>query len=142
MKMKKTIFVLFCVMILAGCSSYQAAEPADEVYEADILIGQDRSEVLEAAEKVFGEPQEEGFIFADSNFEVEIRRYRFTNVSDFVMYFYRDVFVQAGLMPVDSPEYPALRADYMSIKADKPGPVLGYTIFMNQEEVVLDTIQP
>lgn len=140
--MNKIVCLLICAAVVAGCSAPQPAHDADGIYETDILIGQKRADVLAAAEKVFGEPKQTGTLFGNSDFEVELRRYTFTNVSDFVMYFHHDVFVQAGLMPVESPEYPALRADYRGISADKPGPVLGYTIFMNHEEVVLDTIQP
>jgi hypothetical protein len=128
--------------VVVGCSTYSQDEVKDGIYEAKILIGQKRGEVIKAAEKVFGKPKQIGSIFEKSDYEVELRRYKFTNVSDFVMYFHKGIFVQAGLMPVDSPEYPALRADYKSISAGKPGPVLGYMILMNNEEVVLDTIQP
>ena len=140
--MKKIIFFLWCLCVVSGCSTHSVQNLQGDVYEAEILIGQKRSVVLKAAETVFGEPKQTGIVFKDSNYEVELRRYPFTNVSDVVMYFHKNIFIQAGLMPVESPEYPPLRTDYKSISADKPGPVLGYTVFMNQTEVVLDTIQP
>ncbi len=140
----KTFFLcVMCVIVAAGCtSSTNEGKVPSKDYQVDILIGQKRGVVLKAAEKVFGAPKQVGAIFEDSDYEVELRRYRFTNVSDFVMYFHRAVFVQAGLMPVDSPEYPPLRSDFQSITSDQPGPVLGYTLFMNNQEVVLDTIKP
>lgn len=139
----KRMGLWLCVCLLAGCSaSMPVTEQKDGVYQAEILIGQKRAAVLKAAETVFGQPKESGAIFKDSDYEVESRRYNFTNVSDFVMYFHKNIFIQAGLMPVESPEYPPLRPDYKGISQDKPGPVLGYTIFMDDQEVVLDTIQP
>ena len=140
--MKKIFIFLLCLFVMIGCSTYSQKAGVDGIYEAEILIGQKRGEVLKSAEKVFGEPRQTGTVFGDSNYEVELRRYTFTNVSDFVMYFHNEIFIQAGLMPVDSPEYPSLRADYKNISNDKPGPVLGYMILMNETEVVLDTIQP
>lgn len=135
------IFLVYlCVMI--GCSTCPNKISKDGSYRADMMIGQKRELSLEVAEVVFGEPKQVGIIFENSNYEVELRRYTFTNVSDFVMYFHEGIFIQAGLMPVESPKYPSLRADYQSISAEKPGPVLGYTVLMNKDEVVLDTIQP
>lgn len=140
--MKKSITGVLCLALLWGCMTSSSQKAVDDVYETDIMIGEKQARVLQSAEKVFGDPKQVGTIFENSDYEVEIRRYSFTNVSDFVMYFYNGTFIQAGLMAVDSPEYPALRADYQGITSEKPGPVLGYTIFMDDKEVVLDTIQP
>ena len=142
MKCQRWAVILFLIAVFSGCTAAVEKSKTDTPYEARILIGQRRNDVLAAAQKVFGEPKQQGHIFPQSDYEVELRRYRFTNVSDFVMYFHKDIFIQAGLMPVDSPEYPSLRSDYQKITSNKPGPVLGYTIFMDEDEVILDTIQP
>lgn len=139
---KKFLLCVMCLVVACGCTVSSQQSAASGVYEEKIMIGQKRDVVLKATEKVFGEPKQIGHIFEDSDYEVELRRYAFTNISDFVMYFHDNVFIQAGLMPVESPEYPPLRADYKGISVEKPGPVFGYTILMNQEEVILDTIQP
>lgn len=135
--------IFLCCCVMAGCApSLREGSIAGNDYQVDILIGHKRGPVLKNAERIFGQPKQVGSIFEKSDYEVELRRYHFTNVSDFVMYFYKDIFVQAGLMPVDSPGYPPLRSDYQAITASEPGPVLGYTLFMNDHEVVVDTIQP
>jgi len=140
----RIIFLLMaCAVIASGCASSVNEGPGQAGdYQVDLLIGQKRETVIKAAEKIFGKPKQVEAIFENSEYEVERRRYPFTNVSDFVMYFHRSVFVQAGLMPVDSPEYPPLRSDFQSITADQPGPVLGYALFMSNHEVIVDTIHP
>ncbi|MEW5895193.1 MAG: hypothetical protein AB1650_05505 [Candidatus Omnitrophota bacterium] len=141
-KFGQWFFAAVLFVVFSGCTAAPKGEKAEVPYETKLLIGMERDDILRAAEKVFGKPKQTGSIFPDSDYEVELRRYWFTNVSDFVMYFHRNIFIQAGLMPVESPEYPALRSDYQGITSEKPGPVLGYSVFMNKEEVVLDTIHP
>ncbi len=138
----KRLCWLIAIILIAGCTPPQQQVKANKPYEVDILIGQQKGKVLAKAEKIFGEPKQTGNIFEGTAHEVQLRRYKFTNVFDFVMYFHNNIFIQAALMPCESNEYPSLRADYQSINADKPGPVLGYTLFMNDQEVVVDTIQP
>ena len=140
--MRNIILSIFLVMLMAGCSASQQQVKLELPYEGKIFIGEQRTDILKTAEPVFGNPKKAGIIFKGTPQEVELRRYTFTNVHDFVMYFHQDVFIQAGLMLVDSPQYPTLRADFAQIDAERPGPVLGYTIFMNEQEVILDTIQP
>ena len=142
--MKQVLGCLLCVCLVVGCGVAVREQQlaAGGSYEVDILIGQDRAAAVKAVEKIFGTPKNTGFIFENSDYELEYRRYAFTNVSDFFMYFHRGVFVQAALAPVGSQDNPPLRADFQSVTMSEPGAVAGYRIVMDNQEVVLDTIMP
>ncbi|MFP4472374.1 MAG: hypothetical protein ACLFPX_00695 [Candidatus Omnitrophota bacterium] len=135
------LWVVAAGLTVWGCAS-SGQGYIEGNYQAELRIGESRQNVLPAAERVFGEPKQVGHVFAGQPEEVELRRYGFTNISDFVMYFYKDRFIQAGLTPVTSPQYPALRYDYQQITPAEPGPVLGYSVAMTADEVTVDTIQP
>ncbi len=141
MKFKR--LMMLCILLCAGCVSSPSSQPpegAKDGYAAKLMIGERRGAVIKKAEQAFGDPVEVNFFLKGSSAEVEVRRYKFTNVSDFVAYFYKDRFIQANLMPVKAEEFPDIRKDYRNLDFKDPGVVRGYSIAMTKEEVVLDTI--
>ncbi len=134
---------LVCVVLCAGCMSTtlpNERQTAGESYSAQLMIGERRGDVIQKMEQAFGDPMEVIFFLQGSSAQVEIRRYKFTNVSDFVTYFYKDHFIQANLMAVGAQEFPDIRKDYRVLDFKDPGVVMGYSIVMDQKEIVLDTI--
>lgn len=138
--MKRLGIVLCLLVFLAhGCAPVLESMPG-VTHTAALMIGNSKDNVVSQAEHICGKPTGVAYAAKGTPDEFEVRRYKFWVDSDLVLYFYKDIFFQAGLIDPKSTTYPSVRNDYKEMDRQSPGPI-GYLLTLQGKVASIKPIE-
>lgn len=138
--MKRVATVLSLLVFFAyGCAPVLESLPG-VTHTAALMIGNSKDNVTSQAEHICGTPIMVGFGAKGTPDEIEVRRYKFWVNSDLVLFFYKDIFFQAGLIDTKSTTYPSVRNDYKEMNRQSPGPI-GYLLTLQGKVASINPIE-